>query len=130
MVIAVNSIHLRIVAILLLCGIKLAIGPQPVAAQFGNIKLYDGKVTPITEPPCSYCSTQHLKSLIRGDDRVIAWLRANHNGGAFPIRHFLSGPEDEFFFTLSGMLIVDIEGAESVELMPQQGFVVPKGGLH
>lgn len=49
-------------------------------------------VKPITEPPCSYCSTQHLKSLIRPDDRVIAWLRAAHNGGAFPIRHFLAGP--------------------------------------
>lgn len=47
---------------------------------------------PITEPPCSYCSTQHRKSLIRDDDRVLAWLRAAHNGGAFPIRHFLSGP--------------------------------------
>ncbi len=47
---------------------------------------------PITEPPCSYCSTQHGKSLIGDRDRVIAWLRAVHNGGAFPIRHFLSGP--------------------------------------
>jgi hypothetical protein len=50
------------------------------------------EVTPITEPPCSYCSTQHLKSFIRPDDRVIAWLRADHNGGSFPIRHFLAGP--------------------------------------
>ncbi|MEO2017145.1 MAG: DUF3179 domain-containing (seleno)protein [Fuerstiella sp.] len=48
-------------------------------------------VTPLTEPPCSYCSTQHLKSFVRADDRVIAWLRAAHNGGAFPIRHFLAG---------------------------------------
>ncbi|MEZ6062657.1 MAG: DUF3179 domain-containing (seleno)protein [Planctomycetaceae bacterium] len=47
---------------------------------------------PITEPPCSYCSTQNRKALIRGDDRVIAWLRASHNGGAFPIRYFLAGP--------------------------------------
>ena len=30
--------------------------------------------------------------MIRPDDRVIAWLRAAHNGGAFPIRHFLAGP--------------------------------------
>jgi hypothetical protein len=46
--------------------------------------------TPITEPPCSYCSTQHRKGLIRGDDRVLTWLRASHNGGAVPLRHFLS----------------------------------------
>ena len=38
--------------------------------------------------------------------------------------------EDEFFFTLDGMLIVDIEGGESVELHPQQGYVVPKGVMH
>ena len=38
--------------------------------------------------------------------------------------------EDEFFFTLDGKLIVDIEGSESVELYPQQGYVVPKGIVH
>ena len=38
--------------------------------------------------------------------------------------------EDEFFFTLEGRLMVDIEGGESVELQPQQGFVVPKGVVH
>lgn len=58
----------------------------------GKIQPLSGVVQPITEPPCSYCSTQHLKDLIQGKDRVIAWLRASHNGGAFPIRHFLSGP--------------------------------------
>lgn len=38
--------------------------------------------------------------------------------------------EDEFFFTLSGKLIIDIEGDASVELHPQQGYVVPKGVVH
>jgi len=38
--------------------------------------------------------------------------------------------EDEFFFTLEGMLIIDIEGDESVELRPHQGYVVPKGVVH
>lgn len=38
--------------------------------------------------------------------------------------------EDEFFFTLQGKLIVDIEGAESVALLPQQGYIVPKGVVH
>lgn len=38
--------------------------------------------------------------------------------------------DDEFFFTLEGMLIVDIEGGPSVELHPQQGYVVPKGVVH
>ncbi|MEQ9411475.1 MAG: DUF3179 domain-containing (seleno)protein [Fuerstiella sp.] len=47
---------------------------------------------PLTEPPCSYCSTQHRKGLIRDDDRVVAWIRGAHNGGAIPLRHFLAGP--------------------------------------
>ena len=38
--------------------------------------------------------------------------------------------EDEFFFTLEGKLIIDIEEKESVELTPQQGYVVPKGVVH
>ena len=47
---------------------------------------------PLTEPPCSYCSTQHRKRLVNDDDPVIAWIRGAHNGGAIPLRHFLSGP--------------------------------------
>ena len=38
--------------------------------------------------------------------------------------------EDEFFFTISGRLIIDIEGAKTVELDPLQGYVVPKGVIH
>ena len=56
------------------------------------VKAESGRFEPLTEPPCSYCSTQHRKGLIRDDDRVVAWLRAAHNGGAIPLRHFLAGP--------------------------------------
>ena len=38
--------------------------------------------------------------------------------------------EDEFFFTLQGMLLIDIEGSESIELHPLQGYVVPRGVVH
>lgn len=38
--------------------------------------------------------------------------------------------EDEFFFTLEGTLLVDIEGQPTVELGPHQGMVVPKGVVH
>jgi mannose-6-phosphate isomerase-like protein (cupin superfamily) len=37
--------------------------------------------------------------------------------------------EDEFFYVISGKLLIDLEG-QSLELMPQQGFMVPKGVLH
>jgi len=46
----------------------------------------------LTEPPCLYCSTQHCKGLIEGNDRVIAWIRGAYNGGAVSLRHFLAGP--------------------------------------
>ncbi len=47
---------------------------------------------PLTEPPCSYCITQHRKGFVKDDDMVIAWIRGAHNGGAIPIRHFLAAP--------------------------------------
>lgn len=37
--------------------------------------------------------------------------------------------DDEFFFTLQGHLIVDLEG-RAIDLYPGQGVVVPKGVLH
>jgi mannose-6-phosphate isomerase-like protein (cupin superfamily) len=37
--------------------------------------------------------------------------------------------DDEFFFVLSGRFVIDLEG-RSVELAPQEGFVVPKGIVH
>ena len=37
--------------------------------------------------------------------------------------------DDEFFFVLEGHFIIDLEG-RSVDLGPQQGFVVPKGVIH
>lgn len=47
---------------------------------------------PLTEPPCSYCVEQHRKGFVEANDPVIAWIRGAHNGGAIPIRHFLSAP--------------------------------------
>ena len=38
--------------------------------------------------------------------------------------------EDEFFFTLDGKLIIDLEGDQSVEIQPHQGYLVPKGVVH
>lgn len=88
-----KSFHLlAAVMIFALIGWDDAIIAQIAADQTEPIRLLDKPVAPITEPPCSYCSTQHIKSLIRDSDRVIAWLRADHNGGAFPIRLFLAGP--------------------------------------
>jgi mannose-6-phosphate isomerase-like protein (cupin superfamily) len=37
--------------------------------------------------------------------------------------------EDEFFYVAGGRLFIDLEG-RSVELLPGQGFVVPRGVMH
>jgi mannose-6-phosphate isomerase-like protein (cupin superfamily) len=37
--------------------------------------------------------------------------------------------EDEFFYVVSGRLLIDLEG-RTFELSPNQGFVVPKGVTH
>ena len=37
--------------------------------------------------------------------------------------------DDEFFFVLEGRFIIDLE-QQSIDLGPQQGFVVPKGVSH
>lgn len=36
---------------------------------------------------------------------------------------------DEFFYVVAGKFVIDLEG-RVVELLPRQGFVVPKGVLH
>jgi mannose-6-phosphate isomerase-like protein (cupin superfamily) len=36
---------------------------------------------------------------------------------------------DEFFYCVSGRFIIDLED-QSVELLPQQGYVIPKGVRH
>ncbi|MCA9123113.1 MAG: DUF3179 domain-containing protein [Planctomycetaceae bacterium] len=89
---------------------------------------------PVTEPPCSYCSTQHIKSLILPDDRVLAWLRAAHNGGAFPIRHFLSGPRvindtyGLFFYDPDGGYTAAYEKAYGYQLYGwRRGVMIVRG---
>ena len=73
-------------------GVALAVlKAEPVLGQT-NMIFKPGLFHSLTEPPCSYCSTQNRKGLVRNEDRVIAWIRGAHNGGAIPIRHFLSAP--------------------------------------
>lgn len=37
--------------------------------------------------------------------------------------------EDEFFYVVEGKLLLDLEG-ETIELLPKQGYTVPKGVIH
>ena len=77
-------------ALLFTAPVKFALGADAITNR--KLLAKPGLFHSLTEPPCSYASTQNRKGLIRSDDRVIAWLRAVHNGGAIPIRHFLAAP--------------------------------------
>ena len=37
--------------------------------------------------------------------------------------------DDEFFYVIEGQLLIDLED-HTVDLLPRQGFVVPKGTMH
>lgn len=92
------KVGLLLLSFLLSSCIGQTVADEPSAATAApdgggdRIITRPGLFKPLTEPPCSYCSTQHRKGLIRSDDRVVAWLRAAHNGGAVPMRHFLAEP--------------------------------------
>ena len=43
--------------------------------------------------------------------------------------HWHKHDDDEFFYVIEGRLLIDLEG-RVVELVPRQGFVVPKGVIH
>ena len=73
---------------LLLAACLTAHAEEPALKLLAHPNLFK----PLTEPQCSYCSTQHRKKLVQDEDLVLAWIRGAHNGGAIPVRHFLSGP--------------------------------------
>ncbi len=88
----------------------------------------------LTEPPCSYCSTQDLKKLIHDDDPCIVWLRGMHNGGAAPLRYFLAGPRvvndtyGLFFYDPDGGYVAAYEKDYGYEFHGwRRGVMVVKG---
>jgi mannose-6-phosphate isomerase-like protein (cupin superfamily) len=38
--------------------------------------------------------------------------------------------EDEFFYVVEGLFLIDLDGGRTVELGPRQGFTVPMGVMH
>ena len=75
----------------------------------------------LTEPPCSYVSTQNEKGLVLPTDPALAWIRAKHNGGCVPLRHFLAGPRvindtyGLFFYDPDGGYVAAYEKAYGYE---------------
>jgi hypothetical protein len=75
-----------------IAGLISATGDAAAADTKAELLARPGLFKALTEPPCSYCSTQNRKNLVKPGDRVVAWIRGAHNGGAIPIRHFLAAP--------------------------------------
>src|SRR5437773_7208161 len=102
------------------CAISLAVLVPPSLNGQTNILFKPGLFHSLTEPPCSYCFTQNRKGFVRNDDRVIAWIRGPHNGGAIPLRHFLSAPRvinDSY-----GLFFYDPDGGYVTAFKKDKGY--------
>jgi hypothetical protein len=90
-------------------GLIMSVAAAGAASETsGEILARPGRFVSLTEPPCSYCSTQDRKNLVKPDDRVVAWLRGDHNGGAIPLRHFLAAPR--VINDTYGLFLYDADG--------------------
>lgn len=71
------------------------------------------------------CTHQwYNQTLCQVDDAVV---RLGIIRGEYHFHHHEK--EDEFFYVVSGRLFMDVEG-RTIELLPGQGIVIPKGAEH
>jgi|SRR5438552_3473893 len=86
----------------------------------GDILSRPGLYKSLTEPPCSYCSTENRKTLVQPGDRVLAWVRGAHNGGAIAIRHFLAAPR--VIYDTYGLFFYDPDGGYVSAFAKDSGY--------
>lgn len=113
-----------------LYGTAFVSQPQQVAkAQDRPVVARPGLFKALVEPPCSYCVNQNLKGLIRSDDPVIAWIRAVHNGGAIPLRYFLS--DQRIINDTYGLFFYDPDGGYVAAYKKDYGYTFEgwRGGV-
>jgi hypothetical protein len=105
-----------------LCFHLLALAQPGVlrSAETPELLARPGLFKSLTEPPCSYASTQNRKGFIRSDDRVLAWIRGAHNGGAVPVRLFLSAPR--VINDTYGLFFYDPDGGYVSAFKKDQGY--------
>jgi len=87
--------------------------------RFGPLELVDiqGLVNAVTDP-------WYNQTLCRVNDCVV---RLGVVQGEF--HWHKHDKEDEFFYVVEGHFIIDLE-ERTVDLLPRQGFTVPKGVIH
>lgn len=111
--------HIKHLTILwILCAILPTRDAQGASHEDWNIQplLFEA----LTEPPCSYMSTENRKGFVENSDKVIAWLRGAHNGGAIPVRHFLAGPR--IINDTYGLFFYDPEGGYVAAYKKDYGY--------
>lgn len=64
---------------------------QPADQGSDRTLYHPEKFTTLVDPDCSYCRDEARRAgaALRDDDRVLAWIRGQHDGGAIPYRWFL-----------------------------------------
>ncbi|MDA7627647.1 DUF3179 domain-containing protein [Verrucomicrobia bacterium] len=103
----------------LMLGVVLPVGMGAADAN-SNWIIKPHLFESLTEPPCSYVSTENRKGFVKPDDKVIAWLRGPHNGGTIPLRHFLSGPR--IINDTYGLFFYDPEGGYVASYQKDYGY--------
>ncbi|HEV3003598.1 MAG TPA: DUF3179 domain-containing (seleno)protein, partial [Pirellulales bacterium] len=65
--------------------------PRPDAGKVKQVFKPDAFQT-LVNPNCSHCVDEAKRRAgeLRGDDRVLAWIRGKYDGGAIPMRFFLA----------------------------------------
>jgi uncharacterized protein DUF3179 len=115
----ITWLRFQVDALALVVALLVAVASSADEPQAKLIALPD-LFTPLTEPPCSYCSTQHRKRLIDDGDLVLAWIRGAHNGGAISVRHFLAGPR--VINDTYGLFFYDPEGGYVAAYKKDYGY--------
>jgi hypothetical protein len=102
-------------------GLLIGLAFTPLApGDTADIVARPGRFTALTEPPCSYCSTQNRKNFVKPNDPVVAWLRGVHNGGAIPLRHFLAAPR--VINDTYGLFFFDADGGYVTAFVKDYGY--------
>ncbi|MSR63542.1 MAG: DUF3179 domain-containing protein [Planctomycetes bacterium] len=107
-------------ALILALAACVAPAELQLTQEHGEVLARPGLYAQLTEPPCAYGIDQDAKGFVRDDERVIAWLRAAHQGGAIPLRHFLAAPR--VINDTYGLFFFDADGGYVSAFQKDYGF--------
>ncbi len=117
-------------ALLCFAMVGVAAGQGNIESTAEKILAKPGLFPQLTEPPCSYCVNQNQKGFVLPSEPVIAWIRGAHNGGAAPLKHFLTVPRvindtyGLFFYDADGQYVTVYEKDYGYEFYGWRGGVM------